>query len=467
VGSVSQSNAIGIFEDSIDIGSVERPGASELNGDTYRVSGAGTNMWFDSDEFHFVWTPVSAENFTLSADIHFPLPGVDAHRKAALVIRESLEPNAAYADIAVHGDGLVSLQYRRDTGAVTREVQSASVGAERVAIVRRGDRIHALVDGRPSGGSVKLGVGGTVYVGLAVCSHNPSVTEVADFSNVVLAVDETAGSTLFSSLETIDIHSTDRRTTHVFDRWVEAPNWAEDGRLIFNGDGRLYAIPVGGGDEIEIDTGSAIGCNNDHGISPDGRLIAISDQSEGESVIRILPSAGGAPRQVTDSAPSYWHGWSPDGTTLAYCAKRDGQWGIFTIPIDGGAETRVTTAPGLDDGPDYSPDGTFIYFNSDRTGRMQIHRVRTDGTGLEHVIETDTADWFPHVSPDGRWLVFVAYDGDVQGHPRDKDVTLQLMDLEDGSVRAIAELFGGQGTMNVPSWSPDSSRLAFVSYAYL
>jgi TolB protein len=464
---VSESNAIGLFENSSDIGPVERPGASELNDGTYRVSGAGTNMWFDSDEFHFVWTRVSADNFSLSADIRFPDEGVDAHRKAALVIRESLEPDAAYADIAVHGDGLVSLQYRKESGAITREVQAASVGATRVAIVRRGDRIHAIVDGKPSGGSVKLGMDGDVYVGLAVCSHNPSVTEVAEFSHVELAVDETEGHTLYSSLETIDIASTDRRTTRVFDRWVEAPNWTEDERLIFNGDGRLYSIPVSGGDEVEIDTGSAIGCNNDHGVSPDGRWIAISDQSEGDSVIRILPSAGGAPRLVTESAPSYWHGWAPDGATLAYCAKRDDQWGIFTISVDGGVETRITTAPGLDDGPDYSPDGAFIYFNSDRTGRMQIHRVRTDGTDLEHVIETDTADWFPHISPNGRWLAFVAYDGDVQGHPRDKDVTLQLMDLENGTVRTIADLFGGQGTMNVPSWSPDSSRLAFVSYAYL
>ena len=467
MGCVSQSNAIGIFEDSIDIGSVEQAGASDLTGDTYRVSGAGTNMWFDHDEFHFVWTAVSANNFSLSADILFPSPGVDAHRKAALVIRESLLPNAAYADIAVHGDGLVSLQYRAAAGAITREVQSAGVGAERVTIVRRGSRIHALVDGKPSGGSVKLGATGTVYVGLAVCSHNPSVVEVAEFSKVELSLDEVEGATLFSSLETIDIRSTDRRTTRVFDRWVEAPNWTQDGRLVFNGDGRLYSIPAGGGDDSLIDTGTATGCNNDHGISPDGRWIAISDQSEGESVIRILPSAGGLPRQVTDVAPSYWHGWSPDGTTLAYCAKREGQWGVFTIPADGGIETRITTALGLDDGPDYSPDGEFIYFNSDRTGRMQIHRVRTDGTGLEHFIRTDTADWFPHVSPDGRWLVFLAYDGAVQGHPRDKDVTLQLMDLTDHSVRTIAELFGGQGTINVPSWSPDSTRLAFVSYAYL
>jgi TolB protein len=467
VGCVTQSNAIGIFEDSIDIGTVERPGASVLNDGTYRVSGAGTNMWFDRDEFHFVWTRVSADNFTLSADIHFPSAGVDAHRKAALVIRESLDPLAAYADIALHGDGLVSLQYRKQTGAITREVQSASVGATRVAIVRRGDRVHAIVDGKPSGGSVKLAGDRTVYVGLAVCSHNPSVTEVADFSNVELAVDEAEGHDLYSSLETIDIESTDRRTTRVFDRWIEAPNWTNDGRLIVNGDGRLWAVPADGGDEIEIDTGSAIGCNNDHGLSPDGRWIVISDQSEGESVIRILPSGGGTPRTVTESAPSYWHGWSPDGTTLAYCAKRDGLWGIFTISVEGGAETRITTAPGLDDGPDYSPDGAFIYFNSDRTGRMQIHRVKTDGTGLERVIETDTADWFPHISPNGRWLAFVAYDGDVEGHPRDKDVTLQLMNVEDGSVRTIAELFGGQGTMNVPSWAPDSSRLAFVSYAYL
>ena len=464
---MSGQDAIGIFDDSTDIGAATASGAASFVDGKYSVTGSGTNMWFTSDEFHFLWKRISAADLTLSAEITFPEAGGDAHRKAAVIVRDSLSPDSAYADIAVHGDGLVSLQYRSASGEVTREVQSARNGARHVSLIRRGNTIIPLVDGEPAGGSARIEFGDTVYVGLAVCSHDPAAAETAEFTNVELSTDSAQTSRLYSTLETIDIASTDRRTVQVFDRWIEAPNWTSDDRLIFNGEGRLYTIPVAGGQETAIDTGTALACNNDHGLSPDGKWIAISDESDGPSVIRVLPIGGGTPRQVTTSSPSYWHGWSPDGATLAFCAKRDDVWGIFTIPVAGGEETRLTTAPGLDDGPDYSPDGKHIYFNSDRSGRMQIYRIGTDGSGLERVTNDDTADWFPHVSPDGRWLVFVAYDGSVAGHPRDKDVTLQLLDRADGSVRTIADLFGGQGTINVPSWSPDSTRLAFVSYCYL
>jgi TolB protein len=464
---VSGHDALGIFDGSTDIGASAASGAASYVDGKYSVTGSGTNMWFSSDEFHFLWKRISSTELTLTAEISFPEAGGDAHRKAAVIVRDSLDPDSAYADIAVHGDGLVSLQYRSRTGEVTREVQSATNGARQVSLIRRGNTIIPLIDGEPAGGSARIEIGDEVYVGLAVCSHDPAALETAEFSNVELSTDSTPGTRLYSTLETIDIASTDRRTVGVFDRWIEAPNWTSDNRLIFNGEGRLYGIPVAGGQETAIDTGSALACNNDHGLSPDGKWIAISDESEGPSIIRVLPVAGGAPRRVTMSSPSYWHGWSPDGATLAYTAKRDDVWGIFSIPVEGGDETRLTTASGLDDGPDYSPDGKHIYFNSDRSGRMQIYRIDADGNGLERVTNDDTADWFPHVSPDGRWLVFVAYDGDVAGHPRDKDVTLQLLDLTDGSVRTIADLFGGQGTMNVPSWSPDSTRLAFVSYSYL
>jgi Tol biopolymer transport system component len=226
--------------------------------------------------------------------------------------------------------------------------------------------------------------------------------------------------------------------------------------------------PVRGGDLEPIDTGFATACNNDHGLSPDGTRIAISDQTldGGNSVIHTVPIGGGEPTRVTALSPSYWHGWSPDGSTLAYTGERDEVCGIFTIPADGGDERRITTAVHLDDGPDYSPDGEWIYFNSDRTGLMQIHRVHPDGSGLERVLETGTGDWFPHPSPDGRWLVHLAYAPEVQGHPRDQQVSLQLTDLRARGMSAVADLFGGQGTINVPSWSPDSSRFAFVSYSY-
>jgi Tol biopolymer transport system component len=224
-----------------------------------------------------------------------------------------------------------------------------------------------------------------------------------------------------------------------------------------------------GGEPQVVDTGFAVHCNNDHGISPDGTRLVISDQSEPDRQSRIytLPIGGGTPQRVTERGPSYWHGWSPDGQTLAYCAARDGEYDVYTIPVTGGTETRLTTAKGLDDGPDYAPDGQWIYFNSDRTGTMQIWRMRPDGSGQEQITTDEYNNWFPHPSPDGKWLVFLSYEPGVKGHPPNKDVTLRLMPLAGGQIEVLAKLFGGQGTINVPSWSPDSRKVAFVSYQFV
>ncbi len=274
-------------------------------------------------------------------------------------------------------------------------------------------------------------------------------------------------SALYSTLETVAVASTDREVVTVLRGHFEAPNWTPDGKfLIYNANGRVYRIPASGGAPKLIDTGFATRCNNDHGISPDGKQLAISDQSQDphQSVIYTVPIRGGKPKRITEKYPSYWHGWSPDGKTLAFCGQRDGKFGIFTIPATGGDETRLTTADGLDDGPDYSPDGKHIYFNSDRTGLMQIWRMAPDGSNLEQVTGDDANNWFAHISPNSRWMVFLTYGKDVKGHPPNKDVMLRLMSLADGKITVLAKLFGGQGSMNVPSWSPDSTKLAFVSY---
>jgi TolB protein len=223
---------------------------------------------------------------------------------------------------------------------------------------------------------------------------------------------------------------------------------------------------VSGGKPEVIDTGLATRCNNDHGISPDAQWLAISDNSQGDggSRVYIVPITGGTPRRITEKSPSYWHGWSPDGKTLAFVGERDGDFDIYAIPATGGDETRLTTAKGLDDGPEYSPDGKYIYFNSERTGHMQIWRTPADGSEQEQITHDDFNNWFPHISPDGKWMVFLTYDKSVAGHPENKDVMLRLMSLADSNITVLAKLFGGQGTMNVPSWSPDSKQVAFVSY---
>jgi TolB protein len=458
---------MGLFTASLDIGGVGAAGSASFDGAAYTVAGSGYNMWFATDAFHFLWTKVEGD-LSLAADIAFVGAGADPHRKACLVIRQSLDADSVYADIAVHGDGLTSLQYRDAAGAITQEVQSNATAPTRVAIERRGKYVSATVDGAPSGGSVRLELTEPFYLGLAVCSHLRDVAEEAVFSNVSIAP-VAAGENLVSTLETIAIASTDRRTVRVFDRHIEAPNWTADDQLVYNSGGRLYTIPATGGEVTPIDSAFADRCNNDHGLSPDGTLVAISDQSQGDgkSIIYTLPIGGGTPTRITENSPSYWHGWSPDGSTIAFCGQRDGAFGIFTIPAEGGTETRLTTAEGLDDGPEYSPDGKWIYFNSDRTGLMQIYKMHTDGSELQRVTEDGWGNWFPHLSPDGNWMAFLSYDAEVSGHPADKDVQLRLLDLRDGTFSTLARLFGGQGTINVPSWSPDSTRLAFVSYAYL
>jgi len=179
-------------------------------------------------------------------------------------------------------------------------------------------------------------------------------------------------------LETVTVASTDRRVVYVDHGRFEAPNWTRDGAaFLFNSNGHILRLPVTGGEPAIIDTGFAVRCNNDHGISPDSKWLAISDQSQEEhrSLVYIVPIGGGTPRRITKNSPSYWHGWSPDGSTLAFVGQRNGDFDIYTIPVTGGDEVRLTTAKGLDDGPEYSPDGSHIYFNSERTGTMQIWRM--------------------------------------------------------------------------------------------
>jgi hypothetical protein len=442
---------------------------------TYVISGGGENMWFTNDAFQVVWKRVSGD-VTLKADIAFVGTGGNAHRKACLMIRQTLDPDSAYADAALHGDGLTSLQYRETKGDRTYEIQSNISTNKHLRIEKRGGYVSMSLarEGealRPAGGAVRLRFQEPFYVGLAVCAHDNNALEKAVFSNVEIATNLASATkpVLVSTLETVPISSKDRRVVYWTTNRIEAPNWSRDGKfLLFNGRGRIYRLPVTGGEPQWIDTGFATRCNNDHGISPDGTQLIISDQSqERHSLMYILPMEGGAPRRITPLGPSYWHGWSPDGKTLAYCAERKSEFDIYTIPTDGGDETRLTTAQGLDDGPDYSPDGQFIYFNSDRTGTMQIWRMRSDGSRQEQFTSDEFNNWFPHPSPDGKWLVFLSYDKDVKDHPENKDVSLRLMPLGGGKIEVLAKLFGGQGTINVPSWSPDSRRVAFVSYQWL
>lgn len=283
----------------------------------------------------------------------------------------------------------------------------------------------------------------------------------------ILALSANAQQKIEGSLELFSIDSNSRKVIYKAGNLFEAPNWSKDGKsLFFNSQGKIYVIPVDGGQPVLVNSGFADHCNNDHGLSPDNKELVVSheEKGSGKSTIYILPIGGGTPRQVTPNAPSYWHGWSPDGLTLAYCAERNGVFDIYTIPAKGGQEKRLTSASGLDDGPDYTPDGKYIYFNSFRIGSMKIWRMLAYGSKQEQVTFGNYNDWFPHPSPDGKWLVFLSYEKGVEGHPANKNVVLRMMPLAGGAPKIVVTLFGGQGTINVPCWSPDSKQFAFVSY---
>ncbi len=276
---------------------------------------------------------------------------------------------------------------------------------------------------------------------------------------------------VYSMLEVYDMNTNQREIVAEFDRVIEAPNWTPDGQsLIYNSLGRIYRFDLDSRESRLIDTGYVASCNNDHVLSPDGRLLGISawTAEDQKSRVYIVPITGGTPRLITPVGPSYLHGWSPDGKTLAYCGNRDGIFDVYALPAEGGVETQLTDAPGLNDGPEYSPDGGHIWFNSVRTGLMQVWRMNPDGSEqTQMTCDEGWNSWFPHVSPDGRDVVYICYkkgDVDPGAHPPDKNVEIRHMPASGGAPRTLAKFFGGQGSLNVNSWAPDSRRFAFVSY---
>ena len=484
---------LGIFDQSADVGDVGAAGSTRFDppAATYTVTGSGANMWSTTDAFQFVWKRTDGD-LSIAADIALGDQSPNPHRKAGVIIRADLEPGAPYADVVVHGDGTTALQYRLERGGPSYLVEAPITHARRVRLELEGEYVYFGVAGEDGvthrvGGSVRIHIPGPYYVGLATCAHERGVSETAVFSNVELKAlhlpiiaDTGYPARVESSLEILDVIGGrygpgNRHIVRHFDGKIEAPNWSHDGQsLIYNGNGHLWRIPVTGGEPVEINTGPYTKLNNDHGLSRDGSQIVFSDNSnaDGRSRIYIMPSAGSDnPRvAIQNEGFSYWHAWSPDNRTLIYVAIRNNRtyYELHAHNLRTGRERRLTTSPGTDDGPEYSPDGHTVWFNSERSGNMTLWRMRPDGSQQTQVTsDANYRDWFPHISPDGKWIAFVSFGLDVPAndHPPNRDVLIRLMPT-DGSAppRIVATLFGGQGTMNVPSWSPDSTQLAFVSY---
>lgn len=490
---------IGIFEDNLDIGNPKLAGAATYDEatQTYDLAGAGDNIWFNHDEFHFIYKKIKGD-FILTADFAFTgdTTGSIGHRKIGWMIRESADADAASANACKHIDGLVVLQWRTYKGMFMRDPEEERFypkqGGQTIQLERIGKTITMKIahPGEPLQfvGSYQTDVlDKGVLVGLYICSHDSNTVAHAKVWNVRIdkpvmheytsnphAVIPPVKEVFGSRLEIMDIADGNRKVIYEAADRFEAPNWMPDGKkLLFNEGGSLYTIPVQGGAPEKLNTGNVARINNDHVISFNGKMLAISSSREGlpggGSTVYTLPLSGGEPRLITDSTPSYLHGWNPNGKEVAIVAKRNGSnvYNLYKVSLTDRKETALTTnVKGHVDGPEYSPDGKYIYYNANTSGTMQIWRMKPDGSDKQQLTFDQYNNWFPHISPDGKWLVMISfpYDIDPAGHPAYKQVMLRLIPLTAaGASKVIAYLYGGQGTINVISWSPDSKRLAFVS----
>jgi len=462
-----------LFKNFTDIGKIKHKGI--LNFDSteniYRITGSGENIWGSEDAFFYIWEKALGD-LKMQADIDWIGEGHHPHRKAGLMIRTGLNNDDPYVDAVIHGDGLISLQFRKVKGGETSEIKSLLKPPATLLLERTGNEFTlTLIKWKEyfPVGTITINFDDSVYAGLVVCSHNSNTTETALFKNVQfvqLGIAKEDERIVESTLEIFDMETMSRKILYRSNEHFEAPNWSPDNKFIyFNQNGKIYRISINGGEPELVNTDFADRCNNDHGFSRDGKSFAVSSHSQdGKSRIFILPSEGGKPKLITENGPSYWHGWSPDGKNLCYCAERNGEFDVYTISIDSKNEKRLTDAAGLDDGPEYSPDGNFIYFNSVRTGKSKIWRMNSDGSNQIQITYDEFNDWFPHPSPNSKWILFLSYNPDVEGHPANKNVYIRILSLADNKIETLATLFGGQGTINVPSWSPNSKKFAFVSY---
>lgn len=487
---LAQNLQTGVFQFNTDIGNPKNPGSAiyDKAEQSYSLKGSGYNIWFERDEFHYLYKSIKGD-FILTANFKFEGKGTEPHRKTGWMLRATTDDNSPHISAVLHGDGLTVMQWRDYEGAAMKdpedEVFARGSNYEIIQIERSGKIIfmRAARQGEPLeaiGSYEMINLPDEILAGPFVCSHNPEVTEEARIWNV--RIDRPVGDNynpgkegyLSCRLETMNV--SDGKRLVIFEKpgRFEAPNWMPDGNnLLFNMDGLLYKIPAIGGEPEKLNTGFADRNNNDHGISFNGKLLAISHQREGMagggSTVYVLPLKGGTPRLVTENTPSYWHGWAPNNKEVLYVAQRNGIpiYNIYKNSIKGGKEvalTNIKTGQHVD-GCEYSPDGKYIYFNGNLTGTMQIWWMKPDGSSMEQMTFDNYNDWFPHISPDGKWIVFISFLPEVNpnSHPSYKRVMLRLMPASGGEPRVIAYLFGGQGTINVPSWSPDSKQIAFVS----
>ncbi len=471
---------IGLFEERSDVGNPTIQGKATYNPVTqeYTMEGAGISMSEKTDQFNFLWKKIKGD-FIISATVRFIGKGINPHRKMGIIVRNSLQANSAYAGAAVHGVDLTSLQYREVDGEHTKQMEISSFNPVAIEFQRIGNvfTFSAATQGENyKSCSKEVVLNEEVFAGLFICSHEEKVSEKAIFSNVRITIPAAKDFRPYrdyigSQIEIMDVKTGLRKILYSAKNSLQAPNWTKDGKyLLYNSEGLMYRYSIADGKNEVLNTGQQKQNNNDHVISFDGKMLAISNYfgEKRTSTIYMLPIDGSdKPIQLTNPAlgHSWLHCWSPDGKKIIYMGDRNKQQDIWSLDIATKKETALTNTPTLDDGPEYTPDGKHIYFNSVRTGTMKIWRMNSDGSNQEQVTFDQYNDWFPHISPDGKQILYISFPPDINPteHPFYKKVLLRLMPTSGGVPQTIAYVYGGQGTINTPSWSPDGKYVAFVS----
>ncbi len=488
LAAAERSGNLGVFESQSDVGSVTPAGSASYDPATgsYTITSAGANTWYHVDDFHFLWKKASGD-WAISADISFPPHSYqhdpNPHRKGILMFRQTLDAGGVYADAAAHGSGLVALQYRRERGANSQDIELNIDAARTVRLEKRGDSFTLFLSmkGEPLhqvGAAVDLHLKEPFYVGLGAVSHDVNTTDKVVFSHVTLQrlapVPGSANPVLYSTLQTIQTEDQFRRSMMIRSvaGYMQSANWAPNGKSIYVfEDGRIesipYLTPEAGGTPLPIDTGTLIGCSGNFGVSPDGRSLAVSctESKDGPHQVYLLPVAGGpTARRLTQGAvSSYFHAWSPDSKTIAFTRGSAGKADLFTVPASGGAEARLT-GDTVNDGPDYSPDGKFIYFDSSRSGSSQIWRMQPDGTAAEQITDDDNVNSSPHVSRDGKTIAFLSQPAGTGAGMG--PAAIRVMAPSDGQIRTLVNFQGDRGSFSMYGWG-DTNHLAFVSYQKL
>jgi Tol biopolymer transport system component len=490
----------GTFFESNDIGNPFKKGSVmyNVNEQSYLITGGGSITSGNQEDFHFAHKKLTGD-FILTADFSVEASSKNADKEFGWMIRSSLSNNSKQLSACQDHKGTMYMQWRKSTNEVIKNPEQIIMfpkkNMQTIQLERKSNTYTMSVAnfGEPLQvvGSIQLSeLGDEVYAGLFSHSLNEKEASTIKVWNVRIdkpvpytyhpnpIVQKTLSTkeTVFSCrLEIIDAFTGERNIIYEATHRFEAPNWMPDGKkLLFNDGGLLYKIPISGGALEKLNTDQVNKNNNDHGISFDGKMLAISssrvEQKLNSSAVWILPIEGGTPKLITKETPSYWHGWAPGNKEVVVVAQRNGSkvYNIYKVDVETGKEEDLTkNTTGHVDGCEYSPDGKYIYYNGNQSGTMQIWRMKPDGTEKEQLTFDEYNNWFPHISPDGKWMSIISFPTDIDpnSHPSYKKVMLRIMPTSGGAPRVISHLYGGQGTINVNSWSPDSRHLAFVSNA--